>query len=563
MRGLHSAGRGIASSGAGLGLAVGGVMGAARSLALTGAGAGVAGGWLFKRQFIDSAASFERYEAILKTITGSSEEARKSMEWIGKFSEKTPYRIGDLTESFARLKAYGLDPIKGNLLETLGDTGAALGKPVDQVMEAIVDAMTGENERLKELNIRGAVKNGVVTYSYADKEGKTKTKQALLNDRKMIQATLQGIWAELYKGAMKDQRETFGGLVSQLFNKWDLFKKSVMDSGPFEKIKGKLRGFLNQIGKWEKDGTLKKWAEIVAEKINRVIDSAERLGRTLVFDIAPKVKSAIDYLGGFKTVATGAALVVGGPLIGALLKVISPVARLGFWTLKGAWSFGKLIYSITPFKRVFGPVLKGLRLLPGAIMVVSRALWGLLIASGPIGWTIMAASTAFLALYNSLDQVGKSEMWNGILEDVNKLISAFKELKSVTEDPFGSIKRFGWKVAEGLNLADTDDEFRRKAHGKIDPWWEKNPEAQRIRKSIEEDSKKRQERKERLPRLEIPPPLLSRGSSTVNTVNNNQRFAVTIHATPNQNPKEIVDELEGRYKRLSGEYSFITGSLRD
>ncbi|MDG4813775.1 hypothetical protein P8629_12270, partial [Hydrogenovibrio sp. 3SP14C1] len=85
----------------------------------------------------------------LETIEGSQEKAKASLDWIAGFAKKTPYDLAQVTESFVKLKAYGIDPIADDALRILGDTGSAMGKSLDQAVEAFADAATGEFERLK------------------------------------------------------------------------------------------------------------------------------------------------------------------------------------------------------------------------------------------------------------------------------------------------------------------------------------------------------------------------------------------------------------------------------
>ncbi|MDQ7061559.1 MAG: tape measure protein [Sulfurimonas sp.] len=79
------------------------------------------------RSFVRTAASFEKFNATLKTIEGSAYKAEQSMKWIEDFASVTPFNIEKVTSSFISLRAYGLDPTEG-LLRTLGDTGAAMVK---------------------------------------------------------------------------------------------------------------------------------------------------------------------------------------------------------------------------------------------------------------------------------------------------------------------------------------------------------------------------------------------------------------------------------------------------
>jgi len=122
--------------------------------------------WTFKSQFIDTAAQFEDFTSVLKTLEGSSIKAKSSMNWVSDFAAKTPYELAEVTEAFVKLKSYGMEPMNG-LLRTLGDTSSAMGKPLEMAVEAIADAVTGENERLKEFGIRAQVHGNKIRYEYA------------------------------------------------------------------------------------------------------------------------------------------------------------------------------------------------------------------------------------------------------------------------------------------------------------------------------------------------------------------------------------------------------------
>ena len=99
-------------------------------------------------QIVGTSAQFEKFQTVLETIEGSSEKAKASMDWVADFAAKTPYELNGVTDAFVKLKAYGIDPQTG-ALRSAGDAAAAMGKPLEQAVEALADAMTGENERLK------------------------------------------------------------------------------------------------------------------------------------------------------------------------------------------------------------------------------------------------------------------------------------------------------------------------------------------------------------------------------------------------------------------------------
>ena len=128
---------------------VGATKGMTRALKFAGAGLGIvttlgsSAAYYLKRTFVDTATQFERFETVLKTIEGSSEKARQSMQWVADFAAQTPYELAAANEAFVKLRAYGLDPTTG-LMHTLGDTASAMGKPIMQAVEAIADAVTAK-----------------------------------------------------------------------------------------------------------------------------------------------------------------------------------------------------------------------------------------------------------------------------------------------------------------------------------------------------------------------------------------------------------------------------------
>lgn len=268
------------------------VAGFAKRMAVRGTIAGGALGYLFKREFIDTASQFEKFETVLKTLEGSTEKARKSMAWIQQFGATTPYEIDGVTESFVRLKAYGIDPMDGTL-QTLGDTAAAMDKPIMQAVEAIADAITGENERLKEFGIKAAKGGGQITYEYVNKAGKQMSATVDASNRKMIQSTLMAIWNEKYKGAMNDLSSTWGGMLSNISDQWTNFKILVMKQGLFDKMKSKLEGLLNKINEMAASGELEKKAKAFGDSLIVGFDKAVSAAKTIM-DLVEKALALID-----------------------------------------------------------------------------------------------------------------------------------------------------------------------------------------------------------------------------------------------------------------------------
>ncbi|WP_241765983.1 tape measure protein [Glaesserella parasuis] len=301
-----------------------------------------------------TAGKFEQFKTILETVEGSSEKANQSFEWVKQFAVDTPANLDDAMEAFVRLKAYGLDPTNG-LMHTLSDTSAAMGKPVMQAVEAIADAVTGENERLKEFGIKGAVVKGTnfIEYTYTDKDGKQQVAKVDKNNRKQIESTLQAIWNNKYKGAAEKQSKTLLGIWSKLGDVWTNFQMQVMETGAFDWIKDKIQGVLDTLDKMQQNGELKKWAEAFGSVIMEISQGLWAFGEKIFAAVKWVAEFARENKGAIATFVQWSAILGSGlTIFGGLAMVLSfalyPVARLiyGFGHLSGITTlFNKVLFD--------------------------------------------------------------------------------------------------------------------------------------------------------------------------------------------------------------------------
>ena len=187
---------------------------------------------------IETASAFEDYKTILVALEGSNRKAEKDFEWIKDFAKTTPFEIDKVTESFVRMKSYGLDT---SGLKIYGDTAAAMGKDITQVVEAMADAMTGENERLKELGITASVQGDKIGYSWINASGKAKS-IVIDNNKEIVQSTLQAIFNSKYEGSMDKLSKTYTGLMSNLKDSYTNFQNEIAQkTGIFDNIKESIK----------------------------------------------------------------------------------------------------------------------------------------------------------------------------------------------------------------------------------------------------------------------------------------------------------------------------------
>lgn len=162
---------------------------------------------------VDMQANAEQARISLEVVTGSAERANELFAELQAFAAQTPFAFPELMDSAIALEAFGLKA--EDWLTTIGDTASAMGKSVDQVTQAVLDATTGEYERLKELGIKARVEGDKLVFSYM-KNGQEITQTVDKNNREVIASTVQGIWNEKYAGAMEKQSKTFAGQMSTL-----------------------------------------------------------------------------------------------------------------------------------------------------------------------------------------------------------------------------------------------------------------------------------------------------------------------------------------------------------
>lgn len=401
---------------AGVGKAFGEVGSQLRSVATQATIAGVGLGWFFKRNFIDVASEFERFKTILLTTEGSADKAQTAMNWISDFAAKTPYEMAQVTDAFVRLRAYGLDPTNG-LLKALGDTSAAMGKDVMSAVEAIADAVTGENERLKEFGIKASKEGGKIAYNYTNRAGKQMRKVVDANNRAMIESTLTAIFNEKYAGAMDNLSTTWAGMVSNLKDQWSRFANNTMNAGLFDWMKTKLGGTLDTLNTMAENGELQAWAERTGAALTKFAQNAWELGSAIV----GTTQQIAEFVGGWRNLGV---LLVG-------LKFAPLIFSIG----KLAWALGSAGTSLLIFATAaptagaawaaFGA---GIVKWAGMAFTAFRTLAAFMLTN-PIGIALTALGVAGYLLWQNWDKVkgGLVAIWNTIKETA---IAAFDAIKS-------------------------------------------------------------------------------------------------------------------------------------
>lgn len=182
------------------------------------AGAGLAG------QIIAVQRQFDVLNASLITVTGSTQNAAGAFEWIQKFAATTPYQLEEVTGAFIKMKAMGLNASE-DALRSYGNTASAMGKGLDQMIEAVADAATGEFERLKEFGIKSKKEGDNVTFTF---RGVETTIRASSDN---IVSYLRRIGDEDFASAMNERVKTLDGSVSNLADSYNKLLLTISQGG--------------------------------------------------------------------------------------------------------------------------------------------------------------------------------------------------------------------------------------------------------------------------------------------------------------------------------------------
>ncbi|MGL6117270.1 tape measure protein, partial [Plesiomonas sp.] len=177
---------------------------------------------------------FDKLNAMLQTAAGSQEGGAAAFEALQEFAAKTPYDLAQVTKAFTQLVNLGLTPSE-RALSSYGNTAAAMGKDLGQLVEAVADAVTGEFERLKEFGIKSKSEGDKVSFTF---QGVTTT---VKNSASEIEGYLMALGENQFGGAMALQAQTLDGAISNLADSWDGLFRTISESGLGDAIEDTVR----------------------------------------------------------------------------------------------------------------------------------------------------------------------------------------------------------------------------------------------------------------------------------------------------------------------------------
>jgi peptidoglycan/xylan/chitin deacetylase (PgdA/CDA1 family) len=254
----------------------------------------------FVQNVYQAGVTTENLKAQLKTIEGSAEGANKAYEKIAKFAIDTPYELEEVTRAYVSLANRGMKPTEEQL-KKIGDLASSQQKPLQQYVEAILDAMTGENERLKEFGIKAKQSGDQVSFTF---KGITKTVEK--SEDAIYKALLGFSEMDGVLGGMNEKAKTTEGKLSNITDALKGIYVQVFDAikPALNAVQDVLIATLSPLGK---QGELfqgisqqaKEFADYLkqnpqlAQELNKALTEGVKVALTSVSDLA---KGILGYL---------------------------------------------------------------------------------------------------------------------------------------------------------------------------------------------------------------------------------------------------------------------------
>ncbi|EEH5061946.1 hypothetical protein GYL21_004351, partial [Salmonella enterica] len=246
------------------------------------------------QELVESQRQLDKMSASLKTLTGSTQGAKQALSILQDFARDTPYGLEQAVEGFRKLVALGLTPSE-EALRSYGNTASAMGKDLNQMIEAVADASTFEFERLKEFGIKAKQNQKDIEFTF---QGTTTVVKKNADD---IEQYLLNIGNVNFAGAMADQANTLNGAIASAEDSWSQLKMTLatsLDVGslaePLRYIDDLIQEINSQVASGEFVAEMKMWGDMASD-VGGAIEASFDAAFGTVADALNALNSAWTY----------------------------------------------------------------------------------------------------------------------------------------------------------------------------------------------------------------------------------------------------------------------------
>lgn len=354
---------------------------------------------------LSEAMDLEGYRLQLETATKDTTKAGEIMKYAMNLANKTPFEAAPLVEGASKLEMMGLSAMK--YLPLVGDMAAATNKPVDQAVEALIDAQTGELERLKEFGITKAkiVEKGNELY----RDAEIVNNKGQIVDQQKFNESLEAIMTERYSGGMEKLSNSTKGMWSTVTGTTKTALSQIVgmtldgtikQGSLLDKLKGKVKQLADKFDEWQQNGTIDK----ISQKFSDVFGK--------IYNVVSKV---INFVVQNKDIIiTIASMAIAFTVVSKAIRGLSIATKV----FKVVWAILNGTILLSPI----GWIIIGITALVGAFVLAYQKSETFRNMVNSLWEKIKELGTQLLAWANStivplIKQIGQSlnDLWNSVI----------------------------------------------------------------------------------------------------------------------------------------------------
>lgn len=316
------------------------------------------------KEMLDTGDKFERLSMQMDQTMGSLAAGEQAAAWVTDFAKNTPLQMDQVTETFVRLKNFGLDPMDG-AMQAIVDQAAKLGKGYEDV-EGISLALgqAWAKQKLQGEEILQLIERGVPVWDLLAKTtGKStaeiqKMSEAGLLGRDAIKAMIDEMGKQS-AGAAAQSMTLMSGFVSNLKDEWSLFLNTVAKSGALDYAKTQLAALLAYIQELKATGQLKEYAQNLSDGFVAISEASktvvlaikDNIGTIALLAKAYAAVKIVGFINDAKNlgVALGTTLASGASAAANRANLLATALRAAPWLLAIDQAF-KLAGAYTQLK---------------------------------------------------------------------------------------------------------------------------------------------------------------------------------------------------------------------
>jgi tape measure domain-containing protein len=224
------------------------------------------------RSILSTAGQFETLRTQLNAVEKSATKGGDAFAYIKQQAVNTPFQVTNLTQTYIRLRNYGLDPTAGSM-QAIIDQAAKLGasqEMLERITLALGQAWTKQKlqgEEIMQLNEAGVpvwdLLSKAMNKSAAELMKMSENGQL---GREAITALMQAMENDA-AGAAASQMQTWNGVVSNATDLWQEFLDSIGQAGLLQFAKDSINQLTAALQKMKETGELSQIAHDIADAL--------------------------------------------------------------------------------------------------------------------------------------------------------------------------------------------------------------------------------------------------------------------------------------------------------